>query len=516
MAHEIRNPLGAIKGAAQCLNPDELGDESKEFLDVIVEEVDGLAVGQSRILVADPGHKLTVIEWLIEHQRIDSARHELRLLIRHVDENIRLRTLQVAQGLPAPHGKAFTQIAMTDRSPKLRIAAIRIVRNDEDELLSRWLIAQLAHADAAVACAAAESFGFFFDQEEAMLLTKYTALNALIRMAEQSAPHTQSCAIEALGHSERYRALQPLITLLDSSDRTIRLAAVKALGLLKDKAAIRPLEALFLASGESVANRTQALVAIKQIDSDYELRTLLAKGSRSQPEYSARQSYTGILQYAYNEAEHGILIRSELLKYFEESGWQTPVERAGQAGEQASAAQQSALRPCGDEADGPFPVEAREFVDYLDRCLAEAVFFRHMPRYVENGLQRDNERLRIEIHKRLATRKERWAREQTLAALNDAGASIDLQRAILENLPAEPSPALSRQLGQRFASRPDSELAPYIAKRLLDSGSTEIVDTVLEQIAANLHAANEHRALLYAAALVEYRPDAVLSLLLGE
>lgn len=42
LAHEIRNPLGAIKGAAQCLDPKELPTEEKEFIEVIVEEVNRL------------------------------------------------------------------------------------------------------------------------------------------------------------------------------------------------------------------------------------------------------------------------------------------------------------------------------------------------------------------------------------------------------------------------------------------------------------------------------------------
>src|SRR5690606_32549300 len=42
LAHEIRNPLGAIKGAAQFLEPSGIGAEDREFLDVIVEEVDRL------------------------------------------------------------------------------------------------------------------------------------------------------------------------------------------------------------------------------------------------------------------------------------------------------------------------------------------------------------------------------------------------------------------------------------------------------------------------------------------
>lgn len=42
LAHEIRNPLGAIKGAAQCLDPQRMPGEDGEFLEVIVEEVNRL------------------------------------------------------------------------------------------------------------------------------------------------------------------------------------------------------------------------------------------------------------------------------------------------------------------------------------------------------------------------------------------------------------------------------------------------------------------------------------------
>jgi len=42
LAHEIRNPLGAIKGAAQILEGDTAPDEADEFLSIIVEEVNRL------------------------------------------------------------------------------------------------------------------------------------------------------------------------------------------------------------------------------------------------------------------------------------------------------------------------------------------------------------------------------------------------------------------------------------------------------------------------------------------
>jgi len=42
LAHEIRNPLAAIKGAIQYLDPRKLPEEDREFLEIIVEEVNRL------------------------------------------------------------------------------------------------------------------------------------------------------------------------------------------------------------------------------------------------------------------------------------------------------------------------------------------------------------------------------------------------------------------------------------------------------------------------------------------
>ena len=42
MAHEIRNPLGAVKSAAQLLSPDAQDEESKSLLNVIIDETNRL------------------------------------------------------------------------------------------------------------------------------------------------------------------------------------------------------------------------------------------------------------------------------------------------------------------------------------------------------------------------------------------------------------------------------------------------------------------------------------------
>jgi two-component system sensor histidine kinase HydH len=42
LAHEIRNPLAAIKGAIQYLDPKKVPDEDREFLEIVIEEVNRL------------------------------------------------------------------------------------------------------------------------------------------------------------------------------------------------------------------------------------------------------------------------------------------------------------------------------------------------------------------------------------------------------------------------------------------------------------------------------------------
>src|SRR5512145_1287840 len=42
LAHEIRNPLAAIKGAIQYLDPKKLPDDDREFLEIMIEEVNRL------------------------------------------------------------------------------------------------------------------------------------------------------------------------------------------------------------------------------------------------------------------------------------------------------------------------------------------------------------------------------------------------------------------------------------------------------------------------------------------
>ena len=70
LAHEIKNPLGGIRGSAQLLDR-EIGDESREFTRIIIREADRLQNLVDRML----GPKdLPVKEWLNIHKVLEHIR----------------------------------------------------------------------------------------------------------------------------------------------------------------------------------------------------------------------------------------------------------------------------------------------------------------------------------------------------------------------------------------------------------------------------------------------------------
>jgi len=70
LAHEIKNPLGGIRGAAQLLER-ELGDEQREFTQVIVKEVDRLQSLLNRLLTPS---RLPRVEPINIHEVLERVR----------------------------------------------------------------------------------------------------------------------------------------------------------------------------------------------------------------------------------------------------------------------------------------------------------------------------------------------------------------------------------------------------------------------------------------------------------
>ncbi|MEO1896343.1 MAG: nitrogen regulation protein NR(II) [Cycloclasticus sp.] len=85
LAHEIKNPLGGIRGAAQLLSK-ELDEQYDEYIQVIIEEADRLTTLLNRMLGSSalPNHQETNIHVIMERVR--------QLVEAEVSENITIRS----------------------------------------------------------------------------------------------------------------------------------------------------------------------------------------------------------------------------------------------------------------------------------------------------------------------------------------------------------------------------------------------------------------------------------------
>jgi len=124
LAHEIRNPLGAIKGAVQVLDPQRFPEETRELMGVIVEEVERLNDVVSQFLAYAkplkpslvPTQVNTVIQRTValfaEEQRCQSVEFKLHLLpdlplimsdadqLRQVLLNLLINAVEAFEGAP--------------------------------------------------------------------------------------------------------------------------------------------------------------------------------------------------------------------------------------------------------------------------------------------------------------------------------------------------------------------------------------------------------------------------------
>ncbi|RZA08966.1 MAG: hypothetical protein EOP11_03185 [Proteobacteria bacterium] len=95
LAHEIRNPLGAIKGAAQVIDPQK-GDPAEPFLKIIVEEVNRLNLVVTEFLnYAKPFRGEPVLADVVELTRFAASRFKRRA----IDEGVNF-SVHVSEDVP--------------------------------------------------------------------------------------------------------------------------------------------------------------------------------------------------------------------------------------------------------------------------------------------------------------------------------------------------------------------------------------------------------------------------------
>jgi hypothetical protein len=429
-------------------------------------------------------------------------------------------------------------LGINDAGKKIQLQAIDFIRDNEDELLTRWLLQKLSHEDADISCASAGAFAHFFDEEEAFVVYQMTSLSPLIRLATSSNKQKQLCAIDALGKSEHYRALQVLTQLLGDNDVDIRLSAISALGLLKEKSIIPFLVTRVNDKNEATPLRAAALIAIKKIDGDVNIAHLLSLKSANDKlvnnklgiDTSGKDDSLQVLNYAYYHAENNLLIREDLSEFIRHSSQVITEPKS----EQKSEPNQNKSQP--DESVihckkllGVDTIAPNLATEFFTRCLKVDVFYKELPNALRISLQTDAAS-RLTLLPLIAPRKERWARALVLSTLRDKQAPLSHKKVLLAHLADTLSVGLLRELEALFTAAPQSDLAPYLAKHLLNNspnnslnnplnnplnnGDHVLVSPLLEQLQASLSLGDHARSMALAEALIEVAPTAVFERIL--
>ena len=110
LAHEIRNPLGSIKGAAQCMRSEADTTDNRKLLDVIIEETDRLSNVVSQFLNYAKPYTIDA-----KMQNINSIIEKVISLIKanNLSENIAIRK-NIMSGLPEANvdGEQLMQVIL--------------------------------------------------------------------------------------------------------------------------------------------------------------------------------------------------------------------------------------------------------------------------------------------------------------------------------------------------------------------------------------------------------------------
>ena len=214
---------------------------------------------------SDPRARIKYIQWITQYAEADQALPELEVALADPVEAVRLAAIALLKNHKSPKGLQLLIQLLDDKNATIRHASVSVIRDYEREESIRWLLRMFSDINSDVRINTAESFAFFFREEEAVIYRKYLAIPYLIRLLDDEEPLVRIAAIRALGDAEKFRAVAPLIARLKDPDRGVRTEAARALGLIREQRAIKPLLALLENPHEPPSVKAHSLIALKRL-----------------------------------------------------------------------------------------------------------------------------------------------------------------------------------------------------------------------------------------------------------
>ncbi|WP_445370987.1 FG-GAP-like repeat-containing protein [Methylomonas sp. HW2-6] len=190
---------------------------------------------------------------------------ELREALADSEPEVRKAAIQLATEAANPRGLAVLVRGLDDSEPENAVAAIAGLRAMEDEASVRWLLGAFNRDSVEVKVALADTFGYFFREEEAVVYRKYLAVPYLIRLLDDISPQVRGAAARALADAERFRGVHALLDRLDDSDVSARGELVRAVGLIRQTEALPKLNALLADDKQPAYVIARLFVAAKRL-----------------------------------------------------------------------------------------------------------------------------------------------------------------------------------------------------------------------------------------------------------
>lgn len=202
--------------------------------------------------------------------------------------------------------------ALTDKDSSIRVSAIKIFRSMELESSIRLLIPMLNDNDSEVQCEAAKTFGFFFDEEEAVTHRKMLALSPLIQLLDTNKSDVVICASDALAIAESKRAVIPLMERVNKyKNSEVAAASIRALGLIGDARAIGLIRKLINDPTSEGSVVGAGFVALMRLDSSIAVKCFDSFFERNSRNIDFLQRYAA-LEYLFSSTDGVIFPRGKL------------------------------------------------------------------------------------------------------------------------------------------------------------------------------------------------------------
>lgn len=190
-------------------------------------------------------------------------------------------------------------------------ASMQAIKKVEHESSVRDLLYRLDNAYSQQFCAIADTFAHWFQEEEAVVRSKYKAVPHLIRRLDDKDPSVVACSANALGHSEHANAASAILDLYHQSPVESRPELVKALGNIRQGEAI-PLLRNLVANSNDIEVIQQAIIALTRLN-DLSLGEHIKAGMNNNAQSAFLYLAIATIEYAQDSVVVGVEDRYQWL-----------------------------------------------------------------------------------------------------------------------------------------------------------------------------------------------------------